>query len=123
MRQHSRETALELLSLSHAERQRNHSVRLHLSPNHPPVLVSVILVLLVLVSVLLVLVSVLLVLVSVLLVLVSVILVLLVLVSVPQSFAPCTVGHVAGKQPVPSPTLSPTDPVPRGLLTLCPAAY
>ena len=24
---------------------------------------------------------------------------------------------------VPSPTLSPTDPVPRGLLTLCPAAY
>jgi hypothetical protein len=25
--------------------------------------------------------------------------------------------------PTPSPTLSPTDPVPRGLLTLCPAAY
>jgi len=24
---------------------------------------------------------------------------------------------------LPSPTLSPTDPVPRGLLTLCPAAY
>ena len=23
----------------------------------------------------------------------------------------------------PSPTLSPTDPVPRGLLTLCPGAY
>ena len=26
-------------------------------------------------------------------------------------------------QLVPSPTLSPTDPVPRGLLTLCPGAY
>ena len=26
-------------------------------------------------------------------------------------------------RPVPSPTLSPTDPMPRGLLTLCPGAY
>ena len=32
--------------------------------------------------------------------------------------------HPAGEcaSCVPSPTLSPTDPVPRGLLTLCPAA-
>ena len=33
----------------------------------------------------------------------------------------CT--HMQGHLWEPSPTLTPTDPVPRGLPTLCPAAY
>ena len=36
-----------------------------------------------------------------------------------RPISPCAPGHRVSR---PSPTLSPTDPVPRGLLTLCPAA-